>query len=76
MIWGVTDSDGKSCKIYERILNPIGLESWGGTNKGIHIYNKDKTFDIYLPEDKINDIEKIYTKWLRKTKLEKINKNE
>lgn len=71
-IWGATNSNNKSVKIYENKLSPLGLESWGGTDKGIHVYNKDKSFDIYLPENKIDDIGKIYTKWLRKKKLEKI----
>jgi len=32
MVWGATDSEGKSVKVHENILSPLGLESWGGSS--------------------------------------------
>jgi len=75
MVWGATGSNDKSAKIKEKLLSPLELNCWGGQSgdKMYHVTNKDNSFDFYFSEEKIIDIEKIYTKWLRKIKLEKIN---
>ena len=71
-IWGV---DGDS--IDEKRLAPIGLVCWGGSsnNKGMtyHVHNKDLSFDVELNQKDFDDVDKIYKKFLRKQKLNKIN---
>jgi hypothetical protein len=74
-IWGIEGGDGK---VMKELLSPLGLYSYGGGSKDSEmsyvIYsNSDKNFKVELAWSKINDIEKIYKKYLRKQKLLNIN---
>jgi hypothetical protein len=78
-IWGVT-GEGKSCQVDEKRLNPLGLTCWGGSssNSGAmtwHVYNADKSFDVYLEKEDFDNVDRIYNQFLRKYKLEKICKS-
>ena len=73
-VWGVMDVDGKSAQILPDLLNPLGLECWGGLSddKKYHVTNKDRSFDMYFSDETIKNIKKIHKVWLRKEKMKKI----
>jgi len=73
-VWGVVGGSS----VDEKRLSRLGLICYGGgsNNKGMtyHVYSKDKTFNKELNKKDFDNIEVIYKKYLRKKKLQKINK--
>jgi hypothetical protein len=68
MVWGVYNAG-----IKRELLEPLGLVCRGGAWSGVYtIRGIRNNFVVDLPISDINEIEKIYTKWLRKNKLNKI----
>jgi len=76
-MWGVTDINGKSCEVDEKRLKPLGLVCWGGGSKNggtsYYVCNNDKSFSQHLDEKEFKNVEKIYSKFLRKHKLNKLD---
>lgn len=75
MVWGLVKDDNNDGTLLEHILKPLGLVCYGGeigTNYTIHGIKNEFKVNIHISE--IGNIEKIYTKWLRKKKLEEIEK--
>ena len=77
MVWGVC---GSTC--VPEILEPLGLISYGGgsnrkTDRMTYVvYSKsDNDFRYEIDDNKIHNIGRIYTAYLRKHKLENLNDN-
>lgn len=74
-VWGVDGSGG----VDEKRLKPLGLFCFGGTSNPkdgmlYHVYNEDRSFDVYLKVDDYEIVDVIYKTWKTKNRKEKIDK--
>lgn len=77
-MWGIVG--GSMCKV--EILKPLGLVSWSGSSNKktghmtyiIYSITKNNNFEYEIDDNKIHNIKRIYKNYLRKHKLDKLDK--
>lgn len=70
MVWGADCSIDEHIRSYGLYCFGGGIHKDGGLS--YHVYNEDKSFDVYLSEDEWKNVIHIYKKWKYKNRKEKL----